>query len=1190
MAKGGINILTGRIVESFNGKTGEVTVNLFTSIDYDEVDPCKVIFKDQDGLEIDSFRITADNVCNLPALSQDNKIRKINITQAELSEVSPQGIIDYLNVGLTISDTELILISVEDYADYLLTDVGKGTYNDSNPLVLDNLYEIWNESKHNQISSDSDQALTYGTDGLPYLSALLSGTPSTNRKLYYNIRHEGGLNFVVTAAWELNGSLFGQPVYVEYPFTLPNADPDFGRFSLVILEDDGTISVKNGDATATPAEPTLDDPSSQLKGSFIFVGAGETEPDGFDRTLIYDENVGIAGGEFDSEVTPVGNTRIVLDSTNQVFNGSNAIEITSALKYDAVEFTPPSPIEFSPGDNIQYKLLNKTGNYKNQPTHQVMIQGVGQDGFTLESVFLNLDPTYDNTDDQNWQVLSAQVPDGLPFTSINYIRWVVLANNNVTFGAYLDEIEIVKGTGVDNPPSGVTADYVRNEDEKYLQLAKNYADTVLGAPIYQIIDLGDILTDTIEDAFNDETLTLPIEIGITGFTVIKATQDGIEKEWLFVGTADTYNASTLAISSDFFGGNGGTGGGGNLINITSTSGFVSHQDDQYTVASPLSITADTDTILPNNKGISYELEKPLDLVELVNSSGQIVGKEGDAYVATIEYTVKPTNVNTTYIDTWIDIGGGVGQLYRRPHTFPKGVNIDRPITFSTGIYTLDTWEANGGTVYVRANGSADIHSIRFVIYRLHKAANQFIQNNSLTVDQLAAIINSSGASESNPFITKDEAVRSVSINGGTPVEPDETGNVDLQVNSGSSNPITSKTGTNIVFTEDSLYNEINPLPSGDLILDLTGAVKGVMSIVYCDRYIPQITGENYLISGIINELTLNELWFFWNGTFIDLMVINKEYLTRPENATTSASDTQVTLENFAVVNAESYEILFSTTDDINTANPVPGYNGTDLIYNHTGLTNGTVYYYWLRAKGNGYLDSDYFQVSETAGDTAFNKAALVGYYEHNETSGTTATDSHTSGNDGVLNNITLGNTGVQGNAYGFNGSSSFISYAGLNDKFSDDWTVLVWAKTTRSAYQRVFQNRGTGTPGTVKGFTISLNSGDFQSVLLDNGVGTFLTFGGSSSAYLDGNWHQFALSFNKATGRVRLYEDATKKSEVTEPDFVGVDFTGLDVLAGKSNQNSQYFLGDMDIVAVFQRELTEAEITEHYNNGNGKVY
>lgn len=102
-------------------------------------------------------------------------------------------------------------------------------------------------------------------------------------------------------------------------------------------------------------------------------------------------------------------------------------------------------------------------------------------------------------------------------------------------------------------------------------------------------------------------------------------------------------------------------------------------------------------------------------------AGKILGQTGDAYILTINMTTVPTSAGTTQLEVWVDIGGTVGELYRRIITFPKGQGVAREVTFTTGIYTLNTWQQNGGTVYIRANGTADIYNIRFVPFRIHKA-------------------------------------------------------------------------------------------------------------------------------------------------------------------------------------------------------------------------------------------------------------------------------------------------------------------------------------------------------------------------------------------------------------------------------------------------------------------------------------
>jgi hypothetical protein len=153
---------------------------------------------------------------------------------------------------------------------------------------------------------------------------------------------------------------------------------------------------------------------------------------------------------------------------------------------------------------------------------------------------------------------------------------------------------------------------------------------------------------------------------------------------------------------------------------TDDTGWGDYVDTQYTSAAPFSVSADTDTLLPNNKGTVIETQKPNDVTTFYDGSA-ITGRNGDAILITIDCNLKPTNVNTTVAEFWIDIGGALGQLYRRITTFPKGVGIERALNFTVAAYTLGTWQANGGVVYIRANGSLDVYDIRYVITRTHKA-------------------------------------------------------------------------------------------------------------------------------------------------------------------------------------------------------------------------------------------------------------------------------------------------------------------------------------------------------------------------------------------------------------------------------------------------------------------------------------
>jgi hypothetical protein len=399
----------------------------------------------------------------------------------------------------------------------------------------------------------------------------------------------------------------------------------------------------------------------------------------------------------------------------------------------------------------------------------------------------------------------------------------------------------------------------------------------------------------------------------------------------------------------------------------------------------------------------------------------------------------------------------------------------------------------------------------------------------------------------------------------------------------------SKTGTSIVFTADALYNEATYLTSGNLTLSLTGATKSTTCVVYCDRYVPTISGEDYYINGFISSGKLNELWFHYDGTNISLNVIHRTYIATP-SVTLAQSNGTNTITNISVVNADSYSILFSTTNDIDTASAVPTYNGTDSSYTHSSLSNGTTYYYWIQATGAGYLDSDYETISGTP--AAPSTTNLIAFYKLNEASGTTVTDAHTSGNDATSANCTLGATGLIDDAYTFNGTTSVITASALNSSFNaTDFTVMMWIKTTQSTTARLFQNRDLGALGSTKGFSIGFNGVTWGATYVDDGAGNYIQFATAPDDNYnedDDAWHHVAFTWDTSTGTATLYIDGSELNSYTDSNLISLNLnTANNVTLGMSNSSTNIYDGDIDQVVVYQRLLDASEVATHYNLGIG---
>ena len=90
------------------------------------------------------------------------------------------------------------------------------------------------------------------------------------------------------------------------------------------------------------------------------------------------------------------------------------------------------------------------------------------------------------------------------------------------------------------------------------------------------------------------------------------------------------------------------------------SGWCEYQDTQYTSESPFTVSADTDTVIPNNALTIRQDQKPKDIETFYNPDNGIVsGRYGDGMIAHVDFKFKAANTTNAYFDVWIDLGGSV---------------------------------------------------------------------------------------------------------------------------------------------------------------------------------------------------------------------------------------------------------------------------------------------------------------------------------------------------------------------------------------------------------------------------------------------------------------------------------------------------------------------------------------------------
>ena len=273
--------------------------------------------------------------------------------------------------------------------------------------------------------------------------------------------------------------------------TVPDADSSFNRFDLIYGNTSGEILLKQGEPVNPTVRPTLDDPSTEIKISFIFSQAGQPLPQDVSKIVIYSDNVpedwsnnsdidpGII--DFDAVTTPQAGTKCIvvkglldvnkniefqLDSGNVPYNATSQLMLY--IKLDSITKDQTT--------GFRIWLENEFGN---QSLSADIVNG--SYGFN-----------FSNMDDYQAIVIPLSELSGLDnFTKLNI---QVEPNFNVAFR--LDTIEIVN-TGANIPLYN-----------SYLALIDTLDDTYTGKETYSpVVVNGQLVLQPVSADSNIKTTT-----------------------------------------------------------------------------------------------------------------------------------------------------------------------------------------------------------------------------------------------------------------------------------------------------------------------------------------------------------------------------------------------------------------------------------------------------------------------------------------------------------------------------------------------------------------------------------------------------------------------------------------------------------------------------------------------------------
>lgn len=205
-----------------------------------------------------------------------------------------------------------------------------------------------------------------------------------------------------------------------------------------------------------------------------------------------------------------------------------------------------------------------------------------------------------------------------------------------------------------------------------------------------------------------------------------------------------------------------------------------------------------------------------------------------------------------------------------------------------------------------------------------------------------------------------------------------------------------------------------------------------------------------------------------------------------------------------------------------------------------------------------------------------------------------ANDESGNANNGTVNGATLTDDrfGNSNSAYSFDGASNNISLP-LQQNGVTAYTVSAWFKTSIGGH--VLSGRGSSNQVGLSFVVHNINTGGN----IDNGKahyradGPFISVGKkTNNTYIDNQWHHFVGVYNGAVGTIipsqfSIYIDnifVAQIDDATASPLAPIN-NGTNLLIGSHQvlQNGGKFNGELDDIGIWNRALTQQEITNLYN-------
>ena len=230
--------------------------------------------------------------------------------------------------------------------------------------------------------------------------------------------------------------------------TGPNADSVNPRIDVIQADVAGNVSVLQGTAAASPIEPIIADPLSTVKISAYQVEANAASPSIITKTLMYDEDAGTGGGEYDVAAITNGGGNINLATPANPNTGAVSIAVSGTGPTGDLITMSPSAVQTIQSFTNIHLYLNNSAEWTIESRIKVVFYNGGAPVSSEVSIRNGNYGLVSNTLNQYQSIIIPK--DDFEFRGNSYDQIQFQFENLPAGVMYLDTFNILGG--IENPP------------------------------------------------------------------------------------------------------------------------------------------------------------------------------------------------------------------------------------------------------------------------------------------------------------------------------------------------------------------------------------------------------------------------------------------------------------------------------------------------------------------------------------------------------------------------------------------------------------------------------------------------------------------------------------------------------------------------------------------------------------------